>query len=104
VTGYAVADPAGRIARNARTGAGGPAWFGGRSLAADLTLPALRTRWQATGPDAALAAWTADPGIPPPRITPDSGRIITDAGIIAVTGTGCGSVARCDRLHAATGC
>ena len=30
------------------TRAGGPVWFGGGKLAADLTLPKLRCRWQAT--------------------------------------------------------
>jgi len=39
VTGYAVALPA-----NAARG-GGPVWFGGGKLAADLTLPKLRRRW-----------------------------------------------------------
>ena len=31
------------------TRAGGPVWFGGGKLAADLTLPKLRSRWEATG-------------------------------------------------------
>jgi hypothetical protein len=44
VTGYAVALP------HDTTRAGGPVWFGGGKLAADLTLPKLRCRWQATGP------------------------------------------------------
>ena len=44
VTGYAVALP------DDTTRAGGPVWFGGGKLAADLTLPKLRYRWQATGP------------------------------------------------------
>jgi len=39
VTGYAVALPA-------DTAPGGPVWFGGGKLAADLTLPRLRSRWQ----------------------------------------------------------
>ena len=42
VTGYAVA-LAGDTAR-----AGGPVWFGGGKLAADLSLPKLRARWDAT--------------------------------------------------------
>jgi hypothetical protein len=42
VTGYAVA-LAGDTAR-----AGGPVWFGGGKLAADLSLPQLRARWDAT--------------------------------------------------------
>ena len=44
VTGYAVALP------HDTTRAGAPVWFGGGKLAADLTLPKLRSRWQATGP------------------------------------------------------
>ena len=44
ITGYAVALP------HDTTRAGGPVWFGGGKLAADLTLPKLRSRWQATGP------------------------------------------------------
>jgi hypothetical protein len=40
VTGYAVALP-GDAARH-----GGPVWFGGGKLAADLTLPKLRRRWE----------------------------------------------------------
>jgi hypothetical protein len=45
LTGYAVALP------EDRTGAGTPVWYGGGKLAADLTLPKLRRRWSATGPD-----------------------------------------------------
>ena len=44
VTGYAVALP------HDTTRAGARVWFGGGKLAADLTLPKLRSRWQATGP------------------------------------------------------
>jgi hypothetical protein len=40
VTGYAVALP-GDTAQD-----GGPVWFGGGKLAADLTLPKLRRRWE----------------------------------------------------------
>ena len=40
VTGYAVALP-GDAAED-----GGPVWFGGGKLAADLTLPKLRRRWE----------------------------------------------------------
>jgi len=43
VTGYAVALP------HDTTRVGAPVWFGGGKLAADLTLPKLRSRWQATG-------------------------------------------------------
>jgi hypothetical protein len=44
ITGYAVALPADT------TRTGGPVWFGGGKLAADLTLPKLRSRWNAGGP------------------------------------------------------
>jgi hypothetical protein len=44
ITGYAVALP------HDTTRAGRPVWFGGGKLAADLILPKLRCRWQATGP------------------------------------------------------
>ena len=44
VTGYAVALP------HDTTQAGAPVWFGGGKLAADLTLPKLRCRWQVGGP------------------------------------------------------
>ncbi|MGH3276720.1 MAG: hypothetical protein ACRDNZ_20630 [Streptosporangiaceae bacterium] len=44
VTGYAVALP------QDTTRAGAPVWFGGGKLAADLSLPKLRSRWQVTGP------------------------------------------------------
>jgi hypothetical protein len=44
VTGYAVALP-GDV-----TSAGEPVWFGGGKLAADLTLPGLRSRWNDDGP------------------------------------------------------
>jgi hypothetical protein len=40
VTGYAVAQP------GDASGTGGPVWFGGGKLAADLTLPRLRGRWE----------------------------------------------------------
>ena len=41
ITGYAVAIP------GDTTRAGGPVWFGGGKLAADLSLPKLRARWGA---------------------------------------------------------
>jgi hypothetical protein len=44
ITGYAVALP------HDATAAGRPVWFGGGKLAADLTLPKLRSRWNVTGP------------------------------------------------------
>ena len=46
LTGYAVALD-GDTAR-----AGGPVWFGGGKLAADLSLPKLRARWDGTSPPA----------------------------------------------------
>jgi hypothetical protein len=52
ITGYAVALP-GDTARG-----GGPVWFGGGKLAADLTWPKLRSRWEAarTTPGGPLTA------------------------------------------------
>ncbi|WP_158587854.1 hypothetical protein [Actinomadura logoneensis] len=44
VTGYAVAT------REGRTASGHPVWFSGGKLAADLTLPKLRARWQSGSP------------------------------------------------------
>ena len=44
VTGYSVA------LDGDATRAGGPVWFGGGKLAADLTLPKLRRRWPGTAP------------------------------------------------------
>ena len=38
------------------TRAGGPVWFGGGKLAADLTLPKLRCRWSATCPRSQVTA------------------------------------------------
>ncbi len=53
ITGYAVALPDVR----ARTASGGPVWYGGSKLAADLSLPKLRGRWRpasrASRPDGA---------------------------------------------------
>ena len=55
VTGYAVA-LAGDTAH-----AGGPVWFGGGKLAADLTLPKLRARWDgASAPARPRAQFTAE--------------------------------------------
>ena len=45
VTGYAVALP------DDTARAGGPVWFGGGKLAADLSLPKLRSRWDTTRAD-----------------------------------------------------
>jgi hypothetical protein len=65
VTGYAVAAKDGRQAYSRKTGKTGPIWFGGGKLASDLTLPALRRRWEPVGQNTAaaraeaLAAWSA---------------------------------------------
>jgi hypothetical protein len=51
ITGYAVALP------GDTTGAGQPVWYGGGKLAADLTWPRLRQRWQpARAPSGGLSA------------------------------------------------
>lgn len=50
VTGYAVAEDPGRGGRTGLrrdTGTRGPIWFGGGTLATDLTLPRLRAGWDA---------------------------------------------------------
>ena len=59
-SGYAVAEENGRQAIG-RNGEPGPVWFGGGSLAPDLSLPMLRKRWHPEGtPDpVAVAVWTA---------------------------------------------
>ena len=65
VAGYAVAARDGRQAFSRKTGTTGPVWFGGGKLASDLTLPALRRRWETPGRSVsavraeALAAWSA---------------------------------------------
>jgi hypothetical protein len=74
VTGYAVAEENGRQAPGPG-GRPGPVWFGGSSLAADLSLPRLRQRWHhGTTPADALAAWTAGPLAPVLR-RPEPNRI-----------------------------
>ncbi|MBG0831613.1 hypothetical protein HS041_28180 [Planomonospora sp. ID67723] len=50
VTGYAVALPS--------QGSRKPIWFGGGKLAADLTLPTLRTAWTSRNAGEALAEWS----------------------------------------------
>ena len=76
VTGYAVADHHGRQAHSRKTGITGPVWFGGGTLASDLTLPALRRRWEPSGmiPAAAraeaLAAWSAAAALDGPLPAP----------------------------------
>jgi hypothetical protein len=65
VTGYAVAARDGRQAYSRKIQSAGPVWFGGGKLASDLTLPALRRRWETPGQNPAtaraeaLAAWSA---------------------------------------------
>ena len=60
VTGYSVAEENGRQAIG-RDGQPGPVWFGGSSLAPDLSLPRLRKRWhpEGTADAGALDGWTA---------------------------------------------
>jgi hypothetical protein len=55
VTGYAVALKDGRQAYSRKTGITGPVWFGGGKLATDLSLPALRRRWETPGQNPATA-------------------------------------------------
>jgi hypothetical protein len=57
VTGYSVA-----LAQDT-TRAGGPVWYGGGKLAADLTLPKLRQRWATGAADA--------PTVPSGQLTPE---------------------------------
>jgi hypothetical protein len=64
VTGYSVA-----LAQDT-TCAGGPVWYGGGKLAADLTLPKLRQRWR-TGPDGTRT-------VPDDALTPDERAAIWD--------------------------
>ena len=67
VVGYSAAERDGRTARDPRTGKRGPIWFGGGNLASDLSLPRLRTRWEANRATAhaararAYTAWTGTP-------------------------------------------
>ncbi|HEX6523329.1 MAG TPA: hypothetical protein VF070_25515 [Streptosporangiaceae bacterium] len=74
VTGYAVADRDGRQAYSRRTKISGPIWFGGGKLAADLSLPALRRRWEIPGTSPtrarteALAAWSAASTLDSPAV------------------------------------
>jgi hypothetical protein len=61
ITGYAVA----LAADTARTG--GPVWYRGGKLAADLTLPKLRHRWRyptASTEQSGQLTWTANPARP----------------------------------------
>jgi len=55
VTGYAVGLP------HHRNRDGGVIWYSGGKLAADLTLPKLRTRWSGSGADHALGAGLSAP-------------------------------------------
>jgi hypothetical protein len=75
VTGYSVAEEKGRQATG-RDGQPGPLWFGGSSLAADLSLPKLRRRWQAdnSAEAGALGAWAAAASREPVPVAPESAR------------------------------
>ncbi len=104
VTGYAVAVRDGRQARSRKTGITSPIWFGGGKLAKDLTLPALRRRWEPSGQDPAksrtqaLAAWSAastldapvtsahQPGLSPIRAL--AGDPAAAADLLAAAATG----------------
>jgi hypothetical protein len=57
VTGYAVGLPH-HLSRD-----GGVIWYGGGKLAADLTLPKLRTRWALRAPEHAMAAGMSAPAV-----------------------------------------
>jgi hypothetical protein len=99
VTGYSVAEEKGRQAPGS-DGRPGPVWFGGSSLAADLSLPRLRQRWQpgATADSGALDAWTAvaqrapAPGVPAPSRAAarprDEVTAADVAGLLAAAATG----------------
>jgi MobA/VirD2-like, nuclease domain len=105
VTGYAVAIRNGRQARSRKTGIIGPIWFGGGKLASDLTLPALRRRWEppgqnpATSRTQALAAWSAASTLDSLATTtrrPDPSRMralardpAAAAGLLAAAATAC---------------
>jgi len=64
VTGYAVALP------RDTAGSGGPVWYGGGKLAADLTLPKLRCRW--------VTSSSGDRVAPGGRLTPEERAEIWD--------------------------
>jgi hypothetical protein len=100
VTGYSVAEENGRQVTGG-DGRPGPLWFGGSSLAPDLSLPRLRRRWQpeASADLAALGAWTAasqrEPVTLAPAPAPAATRITGDevsaadvAGLLAAAATG----------------
>jgi len=111
VTGYAVADP-NRQARNRQSGTIGPVWFGGGTLASDLSLPGLRCRWPAGHPSEALGAWSAATGAvgpsPASKTTGSVRRMAGDpqaaADLLAAAATTCepasGPLARAARLMA----
>ena len=58
ITGYSVALP------GDTTKDGGPVWYGGGKLAADLTWPKLRQRWTRPGQHRVLAGWPPMSGTP----------------------------------------
>ena len=98
ITGYAVALP-GDTARG-----GGPVWFGGGKLAADLTWPKLRSRWEParTQPGGPFTSQERN------AIWEHAGRTAADASahIRSLAGTSPGSAAdaawaTADTLHAA---
>lgn len=107
VTGYAVAARDGRQALSRRTGSTGPVWFGGGKLASDLTLPALRRRWEPAIADPAaaraeaLTAWLSAVSLdhlPATRNrTPGGGRVQLDpasaADLLAAAAAACEPVA-----------
>jgi hypothetical protein len=90
VTGYAVALKDGRQAHSAKTGITGPVWFGGGKLATDLSLPALRRRWETPGQNPAgaraeaLAAWSTAVGLEQVPLPPHHPRPV--AALDAVAG------------------
>jgi hypothetical protein len=111
VTGYAVADPD-RQARSRQAGITGPVWFGGGTLASDLSLPGLRRRWPSGHPSEALAAWstastltTSPAGQARGNVQAIAGDPQAAADLLAVAATACeparpGPLAEAARLMA----
>jgi hypothetical protein len=79
VTGYAVG-LSGHTARD-----GGVVWYGGRKLAADLTLPKLRTRWTGVGPGE--VPWNGA-GVPPTAVRGTLRTLVTHAAEQSMDETG----------------
>jgi len=98
VTGHAVA-LAGDTARE-----GGPVWFGGGKLAADLTLPKLRCRWNVNAPGSGerftvterSALWEDAA-----RVAAGAARQISDLAFADPAGAADAAWAAADTLHAA---